>query len=255
MAGRRHKSHGKWVWQARVAFRGRRTSVYRATYAEARTAERQLLERFEAEAEREAQAAAAAATLRMLFEGYVADLAHRRKSADTIGRAVTTAKAVETLMPELLDLPVSRIGDRELYAFTRARSAKATPGTINRDLRTLRAMLKRARPEYRFPGAVFFPTNDTRVRWLRPEEEILVLETMPSPFREIAKLAELTLMRQGESSGRSSARWCTLSRAWCSFPRLLREQGRDLVDRAHPVPLGHAPGRVRWAPRARHTGA
>jgi integrase len=38
----------------------------------------------------------------------------------------------------------------------------------------------------------------TRVRWLRPEEEILVLETMPSPVREMAKLAALTLMRQGE---------------------------------------------------------
>ena len=33
---------------------------------------------------------------------------------------------------------------------------------------------------------------------MRPEEEILVLETMPSPFREIAKLAALTLMRLSE---------------------------------------------------------
>jgi len=36
------------------------------------------------------------------------------------------------------------------------------------------------------------------VRWLRPEEELLVLETMRSPFREIAKLAALTLMRLSE---------------------------------------------------------
>jgi integrase len=33
------------------------------------------------------------------------------------------------------------------------------------------------------------------VRWLRPEEELLVFETMRSPFREIAKVAALTLMR------------------------------------------------------------
>jgi len=76
------------------------------------------------------------------------------------------------------------------------RPAKAA--TINRDLRALRAMLKRVRPEYRFPGGAFFPEDETRVRWLRPEEEILVLDTMPSPFREMAKLAALTLMRLSE---------------------------------------------------------
>ena len=59
-------------------------------------------------------------------------------------------------------------------------------------------MLKKARPEFHVPAGVFFPEDETRVRWLRPEEEILVLETMPSPFREIAKLAALTLMRLGE---------------------------------------------------------
>ena len=36
------------------------------------------------------------------------------------------------------------------------------------------------------------------MRWLRPEEELLVLEPMPSPFREIAKLAALTLLRLSE---------------------------------------------------------
>jgi integrase len=69
--------------------------------------------------------------------------------------------------------------------------------TINRDLRTLRAALKRARGDFRFPAGAFLP-EDARVRWLRPEEELLVLETMRSPFREIAKLAALTLMRLSE---------------------------------------------------------
>jgi integrase len=94
---------------------------------------------------------------------------------------------------------VSRISDRDLFAFRRARErAGVEPGTINRDLRTIRAMLKRARPEYRVPAGVFAPEDDTRVRWLRPEEEILALEPMRSPFREIAKLAALTLMRLSE---------------------------------------------------------
>jgi hypothetical protein len=59
-------------------------------------------------------------------------------------------------------------------------------------------MLKKARPEFHVQAGVFFPEDETRVHWLRPEDEILVLETMPSPFREIAKLAALTLMRLSE---------------------------------------------------------
>jgi len=58
-------------------------------------------------------------------------------------------------------------------------------------------MLKRVRPDFRFPPGAF-PEDETRVRWLRPDEELTVLEVMRSPFREIAKLAALTLMRQGE---------------------------------------------------------
>jgi len=40
--------------------------------------------------------------------------------------------------------------------------------------------------------------DETRVRWLRPEEEAVVFATMSSPFREIARLAALTLMRLQE---------------------------------------------------------
>ncbi|MGH7325468.1 MAG: hypothetical protein ACREJ9_12600 [Candidatus Rokuibacteriota bacterium] len=123
---------------------------------------------------------------------------------------------IEALMPDLLERPVSRIGEAEIFAFRqvrlregkvvydlvdgerRPRRVPAKPSTINRDLRTLRAMLKRAIPGYRFPAGAFFPEDEARVRWLRPEEELLVFEPMRSPFREMAKLAALTLMRQGE---------------------------------------------------------
>src|SRR5262245_65815195 len=112
-------------------------------------------------------------------------------------------------MPELLDKPVSGIGDADMFAFRNARAREGTrvydrvagqkvprriptrPSTINRDLRTLRAALEKARPEYRFPGGVFFKEDETRVRWLRPEEELLVLELMGTALREIETLAVL----------------------------------------------------------------
>src|SRR5262249_31002880 len=158
-----------------------------------------LLQELKAEAAREEQEGAKPATLRKLFEFYVADLEARGKGPDTIGRAVATAKAVEALTPELLDKPVGRILAADVFAFRQARArACAKPATINRDLRTFRAMLKAARPDFRFPGGAFVPEDETRVRWLRSEEEILVLETMAEPFRSIAKLAALTLMRLSE---------------------------------------------------------
>jgi integrase len=134
-----------------------------------------------------------------LCEYYVLDLERRGKGPESITRAVTTAKAIEAVAPALLTMPISRVVSRDIFDFRQARlRGGSKPGTINRDLRTLRAMLKQARPDFKFPGAAFLPEDETRVRWLRPEEELLVLETMPSPFREMAKLAALTLMRLSE---------------------------------------------------------
>jgi integrase len=126
----------------------------------------------------------------------------RGKGEASVCRVDYTRRSLEAIVPDLLDKPVSAIADADVFVFRNGRVREGTkPSTINRDLRTLRAALKKARPEYRFPGAAFFKEDETRVRWLRPEEELLVLEPMPSPFREIAKLAALTLMRQGELRG------------------------------------------------------
>jgi integrase len=232
---KRIKNHGKWVYQARVAYRGLRKAAFRPTREEARQAEASLLAELRTKAEADKAEGQRPATLRQLFEFYVDDLVARGKGAETVATASGTAHVVELLMPDLLDRPVTGIGEADIFAFRRARvehSATAArlraeavmlradgkadkaearekaaeaaqragtkPSTINRDLRTLRAALKRARPEFRFPGGAFLQEDETRVRWLRPEEELLVLETMRSPFREIAKLAALTLMRLSE---------------------------------------------------------
>jgi len=137
--------------------------------------------------------------MKALFESYVADLEARGKGSDTVGRAAQTALAVERTVPELLMKAVGKVTEADLFGFRQARLRGGTKAsTINRDLRTIRAMLKRVRPEFHVPAGLFFPEDETRVRWLRPEEELLLLETMPSPFQEIAKLAALTLMRLSE---------------------------------------------------------
>lgn len=43
MSVKRINNHGTWVWQARVAYMGRRRAAFRATKDEARTAEGELL--------------------------------------------------------------------------------------------------------------------------------------------------------------------------------------------------------------------
>jgi integrase len=199
MSVRQIRVHGRSMWQARVSVEGLRQSRIAPTRAEARQHEAELLQALRHQAAQTRDELARPATLRMTFEAYAEDLEARGKGTDTIARAVQTAKAFEKVMSEWLDRPVSEFGDKPVFAFRQARDrGGAKPSTINRDLRTMRAMLRKARPEYRFPGGVFFREDDTRVRWLRPEEELLVLETMPSPFREMAKLAALTLMRLSE---------------------------------------------------------
>jgi integrase len=116
-----------------------------------------------------------------------------------VERVTHTRRAIEALLPDFLARPVDSIADEDIFAYRAARErARIKPSTVNRDLRTLRAALKLARPSYRFPGGAFYREDETRVRWLRPEEELTLLEPMRSPFREIAKLATLTLMRQTE---------------------------------------------------------
>ena len=199
MCVRRVKVNKKWVFQAAWPGRARGRAPSEPTRDAAKIAEGELLAALRAQHAEQDAAGNRPATVRQMLEAYAASLQERRKSPDTVARAITTALAIEKLVPALLETPVADVDDQDLYTFKNARlTAKAKVGTVNRDLRSIRAALKRARPGYRFPADAFLPEDTTRVRWLKPDEEILVLEVMPSPFREIAKLAALTLMRQGE---------------------------------------------------------
>jgi hypothetical protein len=114
----------------------------------------------------------APATLRQLFEAYGENLRARGKGEEAIARAAQTATVLEPLTPELIDKPVSRLTEADIFAFRRARAerpcftprpadpdkkpacpaAPAKPSTINRDLRILRTMLKLVRCHGRRPA-------------------------------------------------------------------------------------------------------
>jgi integrase len=212
------KVNGRKVWQARVAVHGLRKSRLCASFAAARTAKAELVKELQQQAARADQVDMAPATLALCFPRYAEDLEARGKSEETIARAVQTGAVLGALLPDLLAKPLSKITEADIFAFRRARMerpcfvsrpkdpnqtparppAPAKESTVNRDMRTLRAMLKRARPDFHFPAGAFFPEDDTRVRWLRPEEELLVFEPMAEPFQTIARLAALTLMRLSE---------------------------------------------------------
>ena len=150
MAVRRIKNHGKWVWRARVAYRGRHRAAFVQTREQARDEEARLRAELKDEAERAERDGAAPATLRLLLELYVAELEARGKGTETVLRASSTLKALERLCPDLLAKPVSAIDDRDLFTFraARAREGKrvrvmvadqaveqlvpAKPATINR---------------------------------------------------------------------------------------------------------------------------
>ena len=184
------------------------------TKQEARGVEAQLLRVLKAEALQSEQSAALPATIKHLCEFYVLDLERRSKGAIASAGLLRLPRRSRRWRRRSWPYPSARVTARDVYDFRQARlRAGAKPSTINRDLRTLRAMLKQARPDFKFPGAAFLPEDETRVRWFRtPRRSFSYLrrdaagyaadpQDGPSrslPFAAMARLAALTLMRQGE---------------------------------------------------------
>jgi len=210
------RNHGKKVWLTRIAFHGKRRARLWENREEAKAAEVELLQELTQEADQEKEEAALPVTLALLCDAYVLDLEARGKAPDSIVRAKDTTKRLADFFGPRMEKPFS-MTEEELYVYRAwrmrqwaKRGKKANDGTrallpgtakastVNRDLRTVRAMLKRAMPGFRFPTGVFLAEAATRVRWLKQEDEILIFATMPSPFGDIARLAAITMMRMWE---------------------------------------------------------
>jgi integrase len=227
---RQVKVRGVKRWQARVQYQGRRASCLCDSRDIAKLAKADLLAKLKADAEQENKAEAAPATFTLACAGYLLDLEARGKGKDTISTARNATERLLDFLGARRNDPVETLTAADLYAYRKhrtqrwARCGKKTengtripiPGgakasSINRDLRTIRAMLKRILPNLKFPADVFFDETPTRVRWLRPEQEVLTFDavpaavhvgpkrgTRPAPFRDMAQLAALTLMRLSE---------------------------------------------------------
>jgi integrase len=199
VAVRRFKRDGRWRWQARVMVDGRRLSQTRDTRKAARDAEAELRQQLRESLIVEQTARTRPATLREAFALYLLQLEARGKGAETITRAEQVVAVLQAVLPEPLDRPVTAFGEADILAFRGARERKGIkPATINRDLRVLRALLRRAVPGFRFPEGAFYLEDETRVRFLTPDDESRLFVALPPPFRQIARLAVLTLMRLSE---------------------------------------------------------
>jgi len=65
-------------------------------------------------------------------------------------------------------------------------------------LKNIRAALRTVRPTFSYPKGLLLPEDETRVRFLTPDQETLVFGALRSPIREIARPAAWTLMRLSE---------------------------------------------------------
>ncbi len=201
------------VWIAQVQYEGHRAAKVCKTQKEAKAAEADLLKDLKGEVDKERAEDQAPATLRLLCDSYALDLERRGKSPDSITRAKDTKKRLEEFFGKRMDEPLTKFTEADVYGFRAHRTTNGVkPSTVNRDLRNVRAMLKKALPGFRFPADAFSLEDETRVRWLRPEQEVLAFAavpgevrigakrgTRPVPFREMIRLADLTLMRLSET--------------------------------------------------------
>jgi len=213
---RQVKVRGVKRWQARVFIQGHRLSRLCDSRETALQAKAELRLQLTQEAEQEATDRAAPATLALLCDAYLLDLEARGKGTDTLSTARnTTARLAEFFGPRMQE-PLS-LTDADFCAYRKSRlrqwakrGKKAKDGTrptkaggvksstINRDLRTIRAMLKKVIPTFHFPAGVFLKEDENRVKWLKPEDELVVFATMPAPFGDMTRLAAITMMRLTE---------------------------------------------------------
>jgi integrase len=189
----------KGRWQARVGYQGLRASQLCDTKEEAKRVKAQLRLKLIEKARRRTRVNEGPATLELLCDAYVADLEARGKAKDSIRGVKTTKKRLEWFFGQRMKEPLDLLTEAALFAFRAYYLEKGSrPSTINHDLLNIHTMLKLFAAGFPFPKRIFLPEDNTRVRYLEPDEKTRVMGFLQPPIREIAELAALTLMRLTE---------------------------------------------------------
>jgi integrase len=174
-------------------------------------------------------------------------------------------------------MPVEHVTVDHLVEFRARREREGRKaGTVIRDMRVLRALLKKALGTEFVVPVTAFPAEDlTRVRWLQPADEALAFTLLREPFRSMARLAALTLMRLTEvrtlrrdmvyleqglillprAKGGPRMVFVNAEAQRLLAPRLTSQGGQEWV---FPSPAGHPYSRVHvsraWRRAARQAG-
>ncbi len=122
----------------------------------------------------------------------------------------TREKSKETLLNRL-DKLVEYFGSREVHSITeftvehyktKRKREGVKENTINTELRILRAVLRKAKEWGLYSGDLpkvsLFKVDDSRERYLTPEEVRRLIDACPEHFKPVVKFALLTGFRAGE---------------------------------------------------------
>lgn len=142
----------------------------------------------------------AIATLDDALRHRILDLEQRRKDAGVTERI---RAALKRHWPEGSALPLHTVEVRDIEEYRDRRiDAGAKPNTVARELRELRATLKKARPEFKLPESIIPHEDLTRIRVLTPKQYDRVFprlrELHGDRLGDLAELACLGVMRQAD---------------------------------------------------------
>jgi integrase len=187
---------GRWRFRVQIQDGGQRRQRLCASLREAQRLKGLWFAGFDVPTQAPPTPEQAIATVADGLRHYELDLRRRGKDPE---RSAQVRTGLRRTWPELLEMPVESVAVEHLVEYRQRREREGRrANTIVRDMRVLRAMLKKARPDFVLPVTAMPAEDLTRIRWMTPADEALAFTLVGEPFRGMTRLAALTLMRLSE---------------------------------------------------------